>query len=75
MTRTHRKLILAYMREHKDGITPYDAWDAFGCSKLATRIGELRQMGYHIIKTREQGLNRYGIKTHWMRYRPKEEKA
>ncbi|MBP5461914.1 MAG: hypothetical protein J6Y20_07305 [Lachnospiraceae bacterium] len=66
---THRKLILQYMREHKEGIDLNIAWDLFGCSKLATRISELIRMGYHIIKTRVEGYNRHGLKTHWTNYK------
>lgn len=69
---THRNLILQYLREHKEGLTAADAWELFGCTKLATRISELIRMGYSIVKTIEEGTNRYGVKTHWVRYRLRE---
>lgn len=30
-------------------LTPLDAWSDFGCSKLSTRIGELKQLGHKIL--------------------------
>lgn len=72
MTRdTHKRMILAYMREHGK-ITPMDAWDHIGCTKLATRIGELRDEGYSIIKTRTECVDRRGQHTHYMTYRLRE---
>ena len=68
---THKKMILAYMREYGK-ITPMEAWDTIGCTKLSTRIGELRCAGYHIIKTRTEGVNRFGQPTHYMTYRLRE---
>ncbi len=68
---THKKMILAYMREYGK-ITPMEAWDNIGCTKLATRIGELRRAGHNIIGTRTEGLNRYGETTHYMTYRLRE---
>ena len=65
---THKKLIIEYMRTH-GSITPMEAWNAIGCTKLATRIGELKLEGHRISKTRTEGVNRYGKPTHYMTYR------
>jgi hypothetical protein len=50
-------------------ITTYDAFKDIGCTKLTTRISELRKEGYLIIGTAETSTNRYGEKVTYNRYR------
>lgn len=64
---TQYELILLWLREN-GSITPMEAFSHLGITKLATRIGEMIRNGVKIIKTREEGLNRYGAKTHWVKY-------
>lgn len=64
---TQYELILLWLREN-GSITPMEAFNHLGITKLATRIGEMIRNGVKIIKTREEGLNRYGVKTHWVKY-------
>jgi len=40
--------ILARLEKGKS-ITPLEALEKFGCFRLSARIGQLRDMGYHII--------------------------
>lgn len=44
---TQHNLILDYIKKHKT-ITPFEAYDKLGCTKLATRISELRAKGIKI---------------------------
>ena len=45
--------ILAYMREHPEGITPLEALRLFGCMRLAARIADLKADGHRIAMTEE----------------------
>ena len=65
MTQTQK--IRKYMIEH-GSITSKEAMDAFGCMRLAARIGELIKGGEQIKKTMEEGLNRDGTKSRYTRY-------
>ena len=47
--RPQYKRILAYLRRHGK-ITPAQAFHDLGISKLSTRIGELIELGYPIVK-------------------------
>jgi len=40
--------ILARLEKGKS-ITPLEALEKFGCFRLSARIGQLRDMGYHVI--------------------------
>lgn len=48
MKATQNAKILKYLKTHKKGITQKIANDQFGCQRLASRICDLRQMGYAI---------------------------
>lgn len=65
---SQKQRILKYMNEF-GSITTYDAFKDIGCTKLTTRISELRQEGYLIIGTAETSTNRYGEKVTYNRYR------
>ena len=54
-----RERVLTYMQEHKV-ITSLDAYREFGIMRLASRISELKKMGYPIEKTMVAIKNRYG---------------
>ena len=49
-------------------ITQKDA-DSLAVRRLASRINDLKKMGHPIISIREDGVNIYGQKCHWARYR------
>ena len=44
---TQNQKVLAYLKEGKT-LTPMDALKMFGCFRLAGRIYDLRQLGWHI---------------------------
>lgn len=62
------KLVLDYIIGF-GSITPMDAFTYLGITKLATRISEMRKIGIQFGQDYEGGVNRYGIKVHYMRYR------
>ena len=65
---TQHERILKYIDDF-GSITPMDAFMDLGITKLATRIGEITRRGHKIEKVDESGVNRYGDKTHYKRYR------
>ena len=65
--RPQYKRILAYLRRHGK-ITPAQAFHDLGISKLSTRIGELIELGYPIVKIPTEGYNRFNEKVHYMTY-------
>lgn len=65
---SQKQRILKYMADF-GSITTYDAFKDIGCTKLTTRISELRQESYLIIGTAETSTNRYGEKVTYNRYR------
>ena len=54
-------------------ITPREADDMWGCTRLGARIYDLKRMGHPIISERVEGVNRMGDKCHWARYRIREQ--
>lgn len=60
-------LIINYLRTHKS-ITPIESFNELGITKLATRIGELKQKGYNIVDTWDEGVNRFGEDVRFKRY-------
>ena len=64
---TQHERILDYM-DRFGSITPMDAFFDLGITKLATRIGELRQLGVPIESETVDGKNRYGEKARYKRY-------
>ena len=65
MTQCER--ILQYIDEN-GSITSFDAIREFGCTRLASRICDLKKMGYKFEKTIEISKNRYGDTVHYKRY-------
>lgn len=64
---TQHNLILDYIKKHKS-ITPFEAYDKLGCTKLATRISELRAKGIKIQDVWKEDFNRYGNKVRYKKY-------
>lgn len=62
--RTQHQQILDFMRDY-GSITKLDGF-TFGCTKVDTRISELRKMGYNIQGTKEVNEN---TGAHYTRYR------
>lgn len=62
-----RKRVLEYIQRF-GSISPLEALRDLGIMRLASRIFELRELGYQIIGKVEIGKNRYGESIHYMRY-------
>lgn len=65
--------IIAYMNQF-GSITQYDAMMDLGVLRLASRISDLRRLGYPIISKREAVKNRFGEKSYIKRYSLAKEK-
>lgn len=65
---TQGERILDYIDTY-GSITPMEAWEHLGVTKLATRISELRKGGEKIEKRYVTGINRFGEKIQYMEYR------
>lgn len=65
---TQGERIIAYMDEHGT-ITPFEAFQELGITKLATRISELRRGGEKIEKKYITVRNRFGEDVNVMEYR------
>ena len=64
---TQGERILDYI-DTNGSITPMEAWEHLGVTKLATRISELRRGGEAIKKKYVTGTNRWGEKIQYMEY-------
>lgn len=49
-------------------ITPLDALKHFGCMRLASRMCDIKRMGYPVVKEMEISKNRYGEPIRYARY-------
>lgn len=65
MTQCER--ILQYIEEN-GSITQLDALREFGCMRLASRMCDIKKMGYAVIKRTEKAKNRYGDTVTYARY-------
>ncbi len=68
MKKTQREMVVDYIAEF-GSITPLEAIRDLGCYRLASRVSELRKMGYPVITEPETVLNRYGRTSRIARYR------
>lgn len=66
MTQCER--ILDYIDRH-GSISQTEAKDELGIMRLASRVHDLKRMGYPIIREMEHGKNRFGERTVYARYR------
>ena len=67
LTNQHKD-ILHFILIH-GSITPMDAFNELGITKLATRISEMRVIGIEFSQVYEGRTNRFGKKVRFMRYR------
>ena len=65
---TQNERLLAWLKQGRT-ITPREADDMWGCTRLSARVKDLRNLGHPIISEREDGFNKLGDKCHWARYR------
>ena len=59
--------IIRYMNDH-GSITPMEALQEFGCMRLASRICDIKTLGYVVGSKRETRKNRYGRTVSYARY-------
>lgn len=59
--------ILKYIEE-EGSITQLDALENFGCMRLASRMCDIKKMGYNVTKRTEKKKNRYGDTVTYARY-------
>lgn len=64
---TQHYLILDYLKRFHS-ITPYEAFKDLGITKLATRVSELRRMGFNIPDEWVDDYNRFGDAVRFKRY-------
>ena len=67
MKTTQCDRILQYIEDF-GSITQLQAIADLGCMRLASRVSDIKQMGYPIRKRMVAGKNRYGEKTHYAEY-------
>lgn len=65
MTQCER--IIQYIEEF-GSITQLDALREFGCMRLASRMCDIKKMGYTVVTTMEKDKNRYGEPISYARY-------
>lgn len=66
-TRPQTESIIAHILAY-GSITAQDAYQLYGCMRLASRICDLKRKGYNIGKVMELGKNRYGEDVRYARY-------
>lgn len=59
--------IIQYIEE-TGSITQMDALREFGCMRLASRMCDIKKMGYAVMKRTEKAKNRYGEPVTYARY-------
>lgn len=64
---THNELIIAYLIQF-GSITQLEALRDLGCMRLASRISDLKRMGYSITAETVTVKNRFGDNCHIKRY-------
>lgn len=65
MTQTEK--IIEYIQEN-GSITPLDALKEIGCVRLASRMCDIKKMGYAVNKKMETATNRNGERVMYARY-------
>lgn len=71
-TVTQVERIIEYIKRY-GSITPLDALKEFGCMRLASRMCDIKAMGYGIVREFEHSKNRDGEPVKYARYRFAEE--
>lgn len=59
--------ILRHLNDY-GSITSLEAMKEYGIMRLASRISDLKNMGYKITSITETSKNRYGETTHYSKY-------
>ena len=64
---TQHELILKHL-DDCGSISPFEAFEEYGITKLATRISELKRQGYQFNTVMVEQKNRYGEPVRFARY-------
>lgn len=64
---TQNDRILRHLKDH-GSITSLEAMTEYGVMRLASRINDLKCMGYNIISRTIKSKNRYGETIHYSEY-------
>ena len=67
-TVTQVERIIDYIKRY-GSITPLDALKEFGCMRLASRMCDIKAMGYGIVREFEHSKNQSGEPVKYARYR------
>ena len=65
----NQQLLILWYIDSFGRITPMEAFNELGITKLATRISEMRVLGIQFDQDYEGRTNRFGKKVRYMRYR------
>ena len=65
--RGQRQAVMNHLLTHGE-ITSMEAYELYGCTRLAALIFDFRHMGYKISTLEEKGKNRFGESTKYARY-------
>lgn len=68
MKKSQKELVLEHLQRGWS-ITSLEAWEKYGCSRLADVIFKLRKEGYRIDSEMTDGITRLGMETHYATYR------
>ena len=68
MKTTQNDRILRHLKDF-GSISSLEAITEYGILRLASRINDLKRMGYTIVSETKTGKNRYGEPTHYSVYR------
>lgn len=64
---TQHELILAHLDQF-GSISPFEAFEEYGITKLATRISELKKLGHQFTTVMVEQKNRFGDPVRFARY-------
>ena len=64
---TQCERILKYIEE-QGSISQLEALETFGCMRLASRMCDIKKMGYNVTKRMEKKKNSYGEPISYARY-------
>ena len=64
---TQCEKIIEYIKEN-GSITQLEALREIGCMRLASRMSDIKKMGYPVKMKMEKGKNRHGEPVHYARY-------
>jgi len=66
-TRGQSQAILKYFKSKKS-LTSMQAFELFGCTRLAARVHSLREAGYDIASVWQETDTKYGEHTRYVKY-------